>query len=201
MHHVVSSPVTSDSIRRAIRGAVAGITPIDDTEVLHQREVLAWIDSNAPLFRIRKPDDPPKHLVSYFVLYDEAARRLLIIDHVKAKLWLPTGGHVDLNEHPLDTVVREAREELCIEAGFTELFGKDPLFITSTVTRGFGNHTDVSLWYVIKGNSNETLACDEEEIHSYKWLTPSEILAMDSSTLDPHMHRFIRKMQKVTDIS
>ncbi len=183
--------------RIVITQAVQSIVPIDTTEALHQEEVLAWTSGVAPLFRISKPDNPSKHLVSYFVLYDEDANSIMLIDHVKAGLWLPPGGHVDPNENPHDTVIREAQEELKISADFTTRFGNNPLFVTVTVTRGSGTHTDVSLWYVIKGDVSESLWFDKREMNSYKWMTLTEILAADSALFDPHLHRFVSKMQQV----
>lgn len=183
-------------MRQAIHDIVAGVTPFDATEASHQRQALAWIQSGAPLFRTAKPDIPPMHLVSYFALYDRVANKLMLIDHVKAKVWVPTGGHVDPDEHPRDTVMREAKEELAIEVSFVPPLDDRPLFITTTVTKGFGSHTDVSLWYVVRGDSAAALAFDPKEMHGYQWLTPNEILSIDINQLDPHMHRFVRKMQK-----
>ena len=178
-----------------IRNVVAALTPIDDLEATHQRDVLAWIDSGAPLFRVAKPDKPPKHLVSYFVVFDEAHSSLLLIDHIKAGLWLPTGGHVEPDEDPRQTVVREAEEELGLAADFSTPFGDTPLFITTTVTRGQNEHTDVSLWYVIRGNRHESLTFDTREMRGYQWHTLPAVLAMDITRLDPHMHRFVCKLQ------
>jgi 8-oxo-dGTP pyrophosphatase MutT (NUDIX family) len=180
---------------KLIQDIVAGISPIDALEAEHKNDVHAWVASGAPLFRIAKPDNPPKHLVSYFVLYDGAAGKLMLIDHVKAKLWLPTGGHVDLDEDPKVTVIREAEEELAIDAEFKTKFGEHPLFVTVTTTKGYGEHTDVSFWYVINGDSERLLSYDSEEMHGYKWLSLDEVLAMDITKLDPHMHRFVGKMR------
>jgi 8-oxo-dGTP diphosphatase len=101
------------------------ITPHDDLETQHIQETLLWIESGAPLFRVQKPDIPNKHLVSYFVLFDEAHKKILLVDHKKALLWLPSGGHVEIDEDPQQTVVRECREELGIEADF---WLSDPFF-------------------------------------------------------------------------
>ncbi|MFI5343447.1 MAG: NUDIX domain-containing protein [Chlamydiales bacterium] len=38
-----------------------------------------------------------------------------LVDHKKANLWLPAGGHVEPNEHPRETVKREILEELSIQ--------------------------------------------------------------------------------------
>lgn len=179
-----------------VKAAVNTIKPYDDVEDEHVKDALRWLDTGLPVFRISKPDNPPKHLVSYFVLFDESRRSMLLIDHIKADLWLPTGGHVDIDEDPRTTVVREADEELKVVADFNTLFGSDPFFITVTTTRNAGTHTDVSLWYVIKGNVDVDLDFDAGEMNGYKWLTLDEILATDIAELDPHMHRFTHKLQE-----
>lgn len=185
-----------DNPRTVVRRAVAIIQPFDELENKHIQDVLNWIDNGEPLFRIAKPDTPPKHLVSYFVLFDETDNSLMLIDHVKAQLWLPAGGHVEIDEDPRYTVVREAEEELEIQANFDTPFGDTPFFITVTQTVNADPHTDVSLWYVIKGNKRVTLAFDAREMNTYKWFSLDEILATDITKLDPHLHRFASKLKQ-----
>jgi 8-oxo-dGTP pyrophosphatase MutT (NUDIX family) len=163
-------------VRTTVRTAVASIQPFDELEAGHQKDVLQWVDDGEPLFRIAKPDNPPKHLVSYFVLFDESRNSILLIDHLKAKLWLPTGGHVEQDEDPRETVLREAQEELGIDAKFSTVVGDKPLFVTVGKTRGLGTHTDVSLWYVVDGKTDEVFNYDKNEFNSYKWLTLDEVL-------------------------
>jgi 8-oxo-dGTP pyrophosphatase MutT (NUDIX family) len=184
-------------IKQVILDAVNTIQPFDTLEQQHKDGVLDWIRSDAPLFRISKPDNPPKHLVSYFVLYDPQSLQLMLIDHVKAQLWLPTGGHVDIDEDPRTTVGREAYEELQITAKFDTVFGHDPIFMTVTEIKGQSIHTDVSLWYVIEGKSTDKMAYDKREMNSYRWLSLQDVIDTDTSELDPHMHRFVRKMQSI----
>jgi len=184
-------------MKQAILDVVHAIWPLDALEQQHIDDALEWIQSDAPLFRISKPDDPPKHLVSYFVLYDPHSRQLMLVDHVTARLWLPAGGHVEIDEDPRTTVIREAYEELLITAKFSTVFGADPLFISVTETKGPGTHTDVSLWYVIEGNSAVAMAYDTREMNSYKWLSLQDVLDTGISELDPHMHRFVTKMQQL----
>lgn len=185
-------------IKQAIVKVVSGIHPVDELENAHKEDALAWVNSGSPIFRVSKPDNPPKHLVSYFVLLDEAANKLMLIDHIKSGLWLPAGGHVDINEHPKTTVIRETKEELDIQAKFIRKIGDKPLFITVTKTIGQAEHTDVSLWYVIAGDVYEKLNYEKREMHGYKWFDPQEILDRDISKFDPHMHRFTNKLlQKI----
>lgn len=89
--------------RRIVRDLASSITALDDVEQDAQNVVLEWIDSGAPLFRVRKPDGPPTHLCSYAVIFDRRRRSVLLADHVKANAWLPPGGHLasHLSEYSL----------------------------------------------------------------------------------------------------
>src|SRR5687767_14543986 len=100
-------------MRSAIRKEVSSIEPFDTLEHAHRADALAWIDSGVELCRTQKPATPPKHLVSYFVLVDHD--HVLLVDHRNARLWLPSGGHVEPDEHPRATVVRELQEELGLD--------------------------------------------------------------------------------------
>lgn len=174
---------------------VAAIQPIDDLEVEHKIDILNWLSSGENIFRIKKPDVPLKHLVAYFVLVDPSHKSILLVDHIKAQLWLPTGGHVDFNEHPKNTVIREAKEELNLDAVFLNNHDK-PFFITATETVGLTpGHTDVDLWYLLRGNVHDFLQYDKSEFKDTEWYTFDEILQTDPVIFDPHLHRFARKLK------
>jgi 8-oxo-dGTP pyrophosphatase MutT (NUDIX family) len=185
-----------DFPKQKVKTLVASIEPYDSLEAEHTKDVINWIDSGKPIFRISKPDNPPKHLVSYFVLFDETHQSLMLIDHIKARLWLPAGGHVEVDEDPKDTVIREAMEELKIQADLSTKLGDKPFFVTVTETKNADIHTDVSLWYVIKGDVNKKLDFDKREMNSYRWFSIDEVLSEDIKNLDPHMHRFTRKLKE-----
>ena len=175
-------------VRSAIREEVASIKPFDALEREHRDDVLAWIDSGAALCRIQKPATPPKHLVSYFVLVDHD--HVLLVDHKNAGLWLPSGGHVEPDEHPRATVVRELREELGLDLGATT--GDAPLMLTVSTTVGAtSGHTDVSLWYVIHADRCRELEFDRTEFDSVRWFHFSEVPVSQS---DPHLPRFLAKL-------
>jgi 8-oxo-dGTP pyrophosphatase MutT (NUDIX family) len=176
-------------LRNAIRNLVSSIAPIDDLEKDHLAFVLSWIDTGTELFRIHKPANPPIHLVSYFLVFDPDNSSILLVDHKNAGLWLPSGGHVEKDEHPRDTVLRECTEELGIEADF---IWDEPYFLTVTQTVGtVEEHTDVSFWYLLKGRSTQSLNFDREEFHGIKWFTLNEI---PYERTDPHMKRCMDKL-------
>lgn len=166
------------------------IKPLDELEFTTARDVLEWLESDAEICRIKKPDIPPKHLVSYFVVVDEEF--ILLVDHINAELWLPTGGHVEPGEHPRTTVVREAQEELSINATFLH---QKPILLTSTPTVGkTSGHTDVSIWYAISGQRSMAMDFDTSEFHSVRWFHKDEI---PYAKTDPELHRFIEKLYAI----
>jgi len=170
---------------------IRGIEAFDELERNHKDDAIKWIESGVEIFRIAKPDIPPKHLVSYFVLIDEVQGKIFLVDHIKAGLWLPAGGHVEPNENPKTTVEREAEEELKIKTNF---INEKPFFITQAVTVNIAaGHTDVSLWYVLKGAADAPIDYDPREFNGCKWFTYDELLDTPISKLDPNLHRFMHK--------
>jgi 8-oxo-dGTP diphosphatase len=177
------------NLRRDIAQIISLIKPLDPMEREHIDFVHRWLTSGVEIFRTEKPATPETHLVSYFILVSPDQTQVLLVDHKKAELWLPSGGHVDPGEHPKETVKREAKEELGIEAEF--LF-EEPIFLTVSKTVGnVRQHTDVSLWYVLKGDPKHPLIYDAEEFHQIQWFGIDEI---PLERADPHMKRFVQKL-------
>jgi len=171
-----------------VRSELQEISPLDATEQTHLEDAIAWVDSGAPPFRIAKPANPPKHLVSYFAVIDD--RHILLVDHKNAQLWLPTGGHVEPGEDPRLTVVREVKEELGLEVAESDI--GPPLMVTVTETVGLSHgHTDVSLWYAVRGSRNATLDYDRSEFNDVRWFPFSQTPLHRS---EPHLQRFITKL-------
>lgn len=178
------------SLPAAIADLVRAMRPYDALETEHLHQTLDWIASGAALFRTQKPATPPQHLVAYFALFDPNQGKLLLVDHKTAGLWLPSGGHVEVDEHPRTTVIREAREELAINAQF---IWDEPLFLTVTETVGtVTRHTDVSLWYVLHGDATVPLMYDPDEFYGVAWF---DLAALPLSRSDPHLARFAAKLQ------
>lgn len=188
----------TDALRlhREIRELVADVMPVDAGEEDHCRQVLDWLDRTDDIFRRVKPCTPDPHLVSYFLLTDLQHDAVLLVDHRKAGLWLPTGGHVEPGEHPAATVRREAGEELGIEAEFSPVTGDRPLFVTVTETGGPDRHTDISLWFVLTRSRIRTLTPDAGEFRSARWWSRYEISLADPAVFDPHMGRMLGKLDQ-----
>jgi 8-oxo-dGTP pyrophosphatase MutT (NUDIX family) len=51
-----------------------------------------------------------KHFTATAFVFD-ASMRVLLVFHKKIQTWLPPGGHMDPNETPEETAIREVKEE------------------------------------------------------------------------------------------
>lgn len=181
--------------RTSLSEIVEHISPWDAQEQADKVAVLAWIESGAQLYRLQPPDVPMQHLASYVVVIDHARQLVLLLDHIKANLWVPAGGHVEVGEDPREAAERELAEELGSRAAMVTTIASLPLFVTRTSTRGLGSHMDISLWYVVAGDQRMWLDPDRREFRGHRWLTFDEVLETDTGTLDPAMHRFIHKLR------
>ena len=165
------------------------IEPHDHLENQTIATVIDWINSGVELCRISKPDVPKTHLVSYFVVVD--GDYLLLVDHRNARMWLPTGGHVEPGEHPRETVLRECAEELSVQA---EFLIDAPVLVSRTETVGITRgHTDVSIWYAIKGDRQAHLNYDEREFKGIRWFHKDEL----PEKTDPHLGRCVKKLHAI----
>ncbi len=180
-------------MRTEIRELIARMAPGDTAEAADLRFALEWIDSGARLWREGGPAEPPIHLVAYFVPIDPATRDVLLVDHRKAGLWLPPGGHVEVGEAPADTVRREAAEELGI--GVTGE-PEPPLLLTVTATVGTGpRHTDVSLWYPLPIPRTARIQADEGEFAAARWFAWD---ALPNARRGPDIDRFLGRLERFT---
>jgi 8-oxo-dGTP diphosphatase len=190
------------SRREEIFQTVASIAPFDALEAEHRRTVLEWIESGAELYRLTPPDRPPMHLVSYFVPFDASDGSILLTAHRKSSLTLPPGGHCEAGELPWQSVERECMEELGVAAVALPWLGTVPLFVTVTETQGAAvrRHTDVSLWHVVEiQRESQQLRPDPSEFDGVCWWSFDALLAEPTQGLDPHMHRFLRKLRAARD--
>jgi 8-oxo-dGTP pyrophosphatase MutT (NUDIX family) len=175
---------------------VSGVRPVDDLEARHRSECLAWLRETDDVFRRVRPRTPSPHLVAYFVLRDGEDGSVLLVDHIKAGLWLPAGGHVEPGEHPVETVRREVAEELGVSAVFVPELGERPFFVTATQTVGAPDqrHIDVSLWFVLNSSRDQLFTPDLGEFRGIRWWTAEEVREAVPKAFDPHLGRMIDKL-------
>lgn len=175
----------------AISRMIASIPAGDDHEAADLRSTAAWLNRTDDVFRRAKPATPDPHLVSYVVPIDPDSGHLLLGEHLNAGLWLPPGGHVEVDEHPSITASREAAEELGVDT--SGRLGDDPVFLSVTETVGIDSgHTDVSLWFVLALRRDTPITADPTEFRSTRWWSPAELRS--GSGFDPALGRFLAKI-------
>ncbi len=107
--------------------------------------------------------------------------------HKKTGRWLPVGGHVELDEDPNQTAVREAKEESGLDVelvGDRSYFDADseerdllpPQFMNRHLFKRGEPHEHVDLAYF--GRSKDRNVVLEEET-KYKWFTKEDLEAAD----------------------
>lgn len=122
---------------------------------------------------ITRSEHPTSHLCVYFAAYDPDALCVFIGHHKKSDLWLFNGGHMDPEETPRDTVVREAHEEWGVTITRTQI--PDPELITLTKIE----HPEKQIcqwhfdfWHFLPFDRNAFHPKDESlatEFHTWGW--------------------------------
>lgn len=181
--------------RNIVHDLISGVTPGEDYETRDRTTALNWIESGAPLFRITRPATPNPHLCVYSVFLDDIRRTILLIDHIKAHCRLPPGGHVDPDEDPRTTALREAHEELGINGTFHSHFGDTAAFVSVTETRGDHSHTDVTLWFVLTADQETPITLDTREANALRWFPLDDPTEWSNpNRFDPALPRFRSKL-------
>lgn len=111
---------------------------------------------------------------------------VLLHVHSKLGIWLPPGGHIELDEDPNETAIREAKEETGLEV---ELVGEalsydspykareliPPRFLNRHFYDKTRTHEHVDLCYFARPKVDASLARAEEEGGVIKWMTREDI--------------------------
>lgn len=128
---------------------------------------------------------------------DPSRTRLLMIFHRGLGRWLPPGGHVDPDEFPADTVLREVWEETGIEArhdgqrgldlqlnGATEAQLPTPFATAAQLIPASPKdieHIHMDLMYLLIADDAAAPRAQEAEVDAARWFTRAEILQGEGS--------------------
>lgn len=120
--------------------------------------------------------------VEAFIVHDG---KVLLRMHDKYKLWLPPGGHIELDEDPAEAVVREAKEEVGLDI---TLQGEIPKFDNLDAgqkillpPRFMGRHRindaheHVCMYYFATSTSDQVTASGDDISDEWKWFRESEL--------------------------
>lgn len=119
--------------------------------------------------------NPTDHYCSFFVPFDVKSKSVFLGHHIKANQWIPPGGHIEMEETPLQTVYREFTEELRLPLSDqkVELFDLGITRITDP-KRSCRIHYD--FWYFTTINKIN-FEYDKSEFYEAAWLTIDDAIA------------------------
>lgn len=117
--------------------------------------------------------------------------KVLLRLHDKYKKWMSVGGHIELDEDPIEAAHREVKEEVGLEV---ELVGNQKIFESVDHSRELippvalnrhsattkPGHEHITLVYFARADSTETRALHaDDKSEECRWCTASEIETMD----------------------
>ena len=165
------------------------IKPLDEQEEKDIAETVEWLKLGG---HIHKPDNMEQHLGVLTQVLSPDRESVYLINHKKAQMWLPPGGHVDKDVSLQEAVRNEIREELNIEAAFID---ENSFFHTRTLTQGSNaGHIDVTYWFMLEGDTSMQYEVQEKEASGSKWFKIQELL--DDLNFS-HLHRSLKKIQNI----
>lgn len=127
---------------------------------------------------------------SAWIITKETPKKILLLHHKKLGKWLQPGGHVELFENPVETIVREVLEESGIDISFLEkkikFIDKEgsllpvPKFIMEETIPAYKDdpeHFHIDLQYLISV-PQQSLILAKSESHMIGWFTKKEALKL-----------------------
>jgi len=129
-----------------------------------------------------------KHFtVTAILVTKDTPKKVLLGFHRKLGAWLPPGGHIELDETPIEAVIRETREEAGLDISsylpintLDERVTSSPTpayFFEETIPR-YGKdpeHIHLDFVYVINGFPETVLTVQTDEMKDMHWFTKEQI--------------------------
>lgn len=111
--------------------------------------------------------------------------RVLLRLHDKYHLWLSVGGHIELNEDPMETAIREVKEEVGLDVmlygnisqtepertDYKELL--PPKFLNRH--RINKTHEHITFVYFAKSESDQVVVSGDDRSDEWKWFTLQDL--------------------------
>jgi 8-oxo-dGTP diphosphatase len=130
-----------------------------------------------------------RHFTASAIVFDNA-ERVLLVHHNKLGLWLYPGGHVDPNEDPAQSAVREVREETGIDieivtearfhhsavASHPTPFAVIEMPVTDAKV---GEHRHIDMVYVCRALTTE-LAHQPTEVSGCAWVPVDGVVKLNT---------------------
>lgn len=121
--------------------------------------------------------------IGAFIVFDN---KVLLVDHIKLKRWLPIGGHIDPGEGPDQALFREIEEESGLVAKdievmaekVEEIYQQGTKFLYRPEYLDIHNITDihkhVGMMYIIRSKTDKIVLAEKEH-NGIRWFTKEDL--------------------------
>lgn len=157
---------TSDRLARALHQILTSDIPV--TPVVRKQYATRLREG-----KLTRNENPLSHFATYVFPFNPKTQEVFLVHHKKANSWIAPGGHIDPGEIPIETFVREAKEEL----GTIIIPDKNqqPFLLTiadiSKSNQVCKTHYD--LWYLLTTDGKD-FSVDLSEFYDTKWMSIAE---------------------------
>lgn len=134
-----------------------------------------------------KSDGVNDHFCVGVLLVDRVMQKVFLGHHIKSDHWLGAGGHMEPGETPLQTAIRETKEELGLDLTDFKLYN---LTHFDDVNRDLcREHYDFYFYHEF--DSHQDVKADPSEFHSATWFRFDEVL---TKKLLPRYRATVRRL-------
>ena len=144
---------------------------------------------------------------SVYVVHDNT---VLLIKHKLLHIWLPPGGHVELDEDPNEAAIREAKEETGLDV---KLIGEarsydspykareliPPRFLNRHFFDESRMHEHVDSCYFARSLTDVSLARHEVEGGGIHWFTKEELERNDENIVPDVQHHALTALKELKE--
>lgn len=121
--------------------------------------------------------------VEVFIVYEN---RVLLRKHDKYKKWLGVGGHIELNEDPIQAAIREVKEEVGLDVELDSALKPNhnldetgdlipPYYLNRHRINDIHEH--IAFIYFAKSHTDKIKQGENERSEECKWFTREELLS------------------------
>lgn len=143
--------------------------------------------------------------VETFIVYQN---RVLLRLHDKLKIWLSVGGHIELDEDPIEAATREIKEEVGLKVNFYQEKGKQPDFKNdkkSIIPPQFvnrhpisENHEHIVFVYFAKAKTDKLQLSEIEKSGGCKWFTRQDLVENEEGIRKDIVFYALRALEKLS---
>ena len=143
--------------------------------------------------RLTKEINIDEHICAFFVPINRESKSIYLTHHIKAGDWIPPGGHIKVNEHPVETVIREFEEELShkITKNQIEIFNLTVKDVSGNPRSPCLLHYD--FWYLVN-TPKINFKFLKKEFHDAYWHSFDDAVKKIKT---PQYNKIIRMMKEV----